>query len=218
MTEVVRIIKRTFDTLENRAGNAITDECVGTFIEGAGLSAHGNAAKWLAQQPPSGLYLAWDGNIYPRFTAVVEYANAARETSSLIAGSALMNCQNCTYWHRGGLLGYEHGRFGRNPDFVGEVVGATSDKSAVVCMTDDKSKMGLCLHPALGSDYTDNWLNRKLSEERTDGVFAGCDESRGSLMTGEDFGCVHFQHNAKVDAPSGARSAECGCLQAGGDE
>ena len=76
MTEVVRIIERTFDTMENRLGNAISDVCVGTFVDGGGLTAHGRAAKWLAAQPPVGLYLAWDGEIYPRFTAVVEYANA----------------------------------------------------------------------------------------------------------------------------------------------
>ena len=73
--EIVRIIKRTFDTQENDCNSAITDACVGTFVECDGLSAHANAAKWMSSQPPISLYLAWDGNIYPRFTAVVEYAN-----------------------------------------------------------------------------------------------------------------------------------------------
>ena len=122
-----------------------------------------------------------------------------------------MNCKNCKHWRRGGSLVHEHGKFGMNPDFVGEIVGATSDKSAVVCMIDAKSKTGLCLHPALGSDYVDDWLNRKLPEERTDGVFAGCDENRGVLATGEDFGCVHFQHNASDEpmrSPSDGSTAD----------
>lgn len=76
----------------------------------------------------------------------------------------------------------------------GEIVGKNRQYS-VVCLLDSKSKMGLCLHPSLGSDYVDDWLSRKMPEKRTDGVYAGCDENRASLNTGEDFGCVHFQHN-----------------------
>jgi hypothetical protein len=58
------------------------------------------------------------------------------------------------------------------------------------------------VHPSLGSDYVDDWLGRKLPEERTDGVYAGCDENRGHLNTGEDFGCVHFQHNGSDQPPA----------------
>ena len=119
-----------------------------------------------------------------------------------------MNCKNCKHWRRGGSLVREHGRFGLNPDYTGEIVGKTSDKQNVVCMADAKAKTGLCLHPALGSDYVDGWLNRKLPEDRIDGVFAGCGENRGHLATGEDFGCVHFQHNTRDDRRRSADSAQ----------
>jgi hypothetical protein len=101
-------------------------------------------------------------------------------------------CESCKYWRRGGVLVHQCGKFGLNPSFIGEIVGSTSDKHPVVCLQDEKSQMGLCLHPALGSDYVSGWLGRSADGDRTDGVFAGCDENRGHLTTGARFGCIHF--------------------------
>ena len=87
---------------------------------------------------------------------------------------------------------YERGRYGRNPEYVGEVVGATSGGRTIICRIDPEEKSGLCLHPALSSDGTDSWLNRESRGTRSDGVHASCDDYRATLETGEDFGCVHF--------------------------
>ena len=70
MAEVIRIVKQTFDTLENDESRAISEECVGTFTGGNGWSAYGNAVRWLSSQPPCKLYLAWNGVVYPRLIAV----------------------------------------------------------------------------------------------------------------------------------------------------
>ena len=73
--EIVRLIMRTFDTMENRHAESIHDQCLGTFVAEDGLSAHGVASEWLEQHPPIKVYLAWDGQVYPQFRVVVETAN-----------------------------------------------------------------------------------------------------------------------------------------------
>ena len=74
MTEIVRVIRRDFDSLENRSADAVSDVCVGTFIGNAKLTAQGVAKEWLSEQPPVRLYLGWDGNVYPQFRIEKELA------------------------------------------------------------------------------------------------------------------------------------------------
>lgn len=59
MKEIVRIIRRDFDTLENQTSDAITETCLATFIEENGLTASGHATNWFKAQEPVKLYLAW---------------------------------------------------------------------------------------------------------------------------------------------------------------
>jgi hypothetical protein len=65
----------------------------------------------------------------------------------------------------------------------------------VVCESDFASKAtsGLCLHPSIASDCMDSWMERCTKECPTDGVYSTCDEERGHLVTGEKFGCIHFE-------------------------
>lgn len=56
----------------------------------------------------------------------------------------------------------------------------------------DNADFGVCLHEKIGSDYVDDWLDRS-SCDHIDGMRATCDEGRGHLMVGKDFGCVHFE-------------------------
>lgn len=86
-----------------------------------------------------------------------------------------MTCKTCKHWYRGG-----------------EFVHAPEGRALNVC---DDSRTGLCLHPSMGSDYVDDWMQRKPPQERTDGIYAGCDEGRGHVVMGEDFGCIHFQES-----------------------
>jgi hypothetical protein len=106
-----------------------------------------------------------------------------------------MNCKNCKHWRRGGCLVYENGRLGLNPTYTGEIVGSDGDGRSIVCLIAQHAKIGLCLHPSIGSDCVDSWLNRSIPDDRIDGVFAGCDENRGYLAVGENFGCIHFLPN-----------------------
>lgn len=101
-------------------------------------------------------------------------------------------CKNCKFWRRGGSLNHEHGIFGNRPDVTGEIIIAKGSRGVpIVCSTDSKSEFGICLHPSIGSDYTNGWLGRE--DRMTDGVYAGCDEERAGLEVGQDFGCIHFQ-------------------------
>lgn len=65
----------------------------------------------------------------------------------------------------------------------------------IVCVTDGTAKYGLCLHGAISSDYTDEWLGRAPDNDRPDGLRASDDEQRSMLSTGPDFGCIHFEIN-----------------------
>lgn len=48
--------------------------------------------------------------------------------------------------------------------------------------------IGRCFNPALISDVTAN-----VGECPINGLYATCDEGRGELEVGEDFGCIHFE-------------------------
>lgn len=52
----------------------------------------------------------------------------------------------------------------------------------------DGVKWGECNHPAMLDDDT-----KEADEAPIDGVYATCDEYRGQLFVGEEFGCIHFK-------------------------
>jgi len=66
--EGIQVFRDDFDNMENR--NAKCTELLGTFIEENGLSAHGNAGKFIDSIKPTGYCLGWDGNVYPKFRIV----------------------------------------------------------------------------------------------------------------------------------------------------
>jgi hypothetical protein len=84
-----------------------------------------------------------------------------------------MNCKNCkhfTYGH------FEH---------------YLPDASKIVKSGNEKT--GMCLHPKINSDYVESWTGRDHAEDIMDGLYADCDENRGHLHVGPDFGCIHFE-------------------------
>ena len=44
------------------------------------------------------------------------------------------------------------------------------------------------------SDYIEGWQGKDEPDDvcPVDGVYASCDEWRGSLTVGQDFGCIHW--------------------------
>lgn len=86
-----------------------------------------------------------------------------------------MTCKECKYWNRGGY--FEHDKV---------------DWDKHILKTDETSQFGLCLHEKISSDYVVGWLKRS-GEKFTDGIWADCDENRGAVETGQDFGCIHFE-------------------------
>ena len=63
----LEIIGVHFDNLENSLSNAVSEESLGIFVEGGGLSAHGKACQYISSMDPIKLYLGWDGYIYPKY-------------------------------------------------------------------------------------------------------------------------------------------------------
>ncbi|GAH06634.1 unnamed protein product [marine sediment metagenome] len=75
MTEEIKELWVTnFDNMENQRSDAITKECVGTFIAGEHLTAHGKADKYIKSMKPINHYLGWNGIIYPKFEIITRYA------------------------------------------------------------------------------------------------------------------------------------------------
>jgi len=62
--EGIQVFRDDFDNMENR--NAEYSKLLGTFIEKDGLTAHGNAGKFIEGMKPINLYLGYDGNVYPK--------------------------------------------------------------------------------------------------------------------------------------------------------
>lgn len=53
---------------------------------------------------------------------------------------------------------------------------------------------GVCINPKVSSDGTVGWWHGGKYPERTpDSIFADCDENRGHLDIGPEFGCVHWE-------------------------
>ena len=96
-------------------------------------------------------------------------------------------CKSCKHWRRGGAFTSHRPGYGASTSF--ETIGA-----GVFITTDPKALFGICLHPSVVSDYTSSWLKRKIRHnEPQDGVHAICDEERGDLAVGQDFGCIHHE-------------------------
>lgn len=96
-----------------------------------------------------------------------------------------MNCKHCKYWRRGGR--YAHF------DERGEVEEVRiSDTKKIGIITDESSRVGMCVHPANFGEYALDWRRgADVPQVRFDGV---CDSGEGSFLEfGEDFGCIHFQ-------------------------
>jgi hypothetical protein len=82
-----------------------------------------------------------------------------------------MNCKDCKHFARGGI--FQH----KEPNLI----------------LDETKHNGLCLNQKVASDHVDGWLSRETLPYQTDGIYAGCDENRGYLLVGENFGCIHFE-------------------------
>lgn len=64
--EGIQIFKIVFDSMENSLDAAINETLLGTFIGNENLTAHGNASNFISKLEPMGVYLGWDGNVYPK--------------------------------------------------------------------------------------------------------------------------------------------------------
>lgn len=71
MQEICTLTRIDFDVLENH--NPHYFEHLGTFRASEHLTPHGEAAKWLAEQPPVKMYLGYDGQVYPQFKLKTTY-------------------------------------------------------------------------------------------------------------------------------------------------
>ena len=56
-----------------------------------------------------------------------------------------------------------------------------------------KPGRGICLNPKVTSDYSSDWLKQNVNGCPVDGAYASCDENRGDLEVGEQFGCIHWE-------------------------
>ena len=65
--DAIRLIRISFDNLENQLREARIEKIVATFVTGDGLSPQGKVEEFLRKLPPVQLYLGWDGNVYPRY-------------------------------------------------------------------------------------------------------------------------------------------------------
>lgn len=85
-------------------------------------------------------------------------------------------CESCRYFIRG--------RFER--EIPWEL------HSPVVVIPED-GDFGRCVNVKVGSDYVEGWIRGDAYAPRTtDSIFADCDENRGDLSVGKDFGCIHW--------------------------
>jgi hypothetical protein len=66
--EAIQVFRYDFNNMENR--NAEYAKLLGTFIEKDGLTAHGNASKYIEGIEPMKMYLGWDGEAYPKLRLV----------------------------------------------------------------------------------------------------------------------------------------------------
>ena len=98
-----------------------------------------------------------------------------------------MRCKTCKHFARGG-------EYRRPCD-----IGGDHKRIPARLVTDETAKTGLCLHPAMRSDYVEDWtvgIDWEKDHERAapvNGVCASCDEMRGFLSVGEDFGCIYHE-------------------------
>lgn len=68
MNEYIKVIRHDFDNMENNS--PYRSEELGIFIAKDGLTAYGNASKFISGLRPVKIYSGYDGFVYPRFELV----------------------------------------------------------------------------------------------------------------------------------------------------
>jgi molybdopterin-guanine dinucleotide biosynthesis protein A len=63
----------------------------------------------------------------------------------------------------------------------------TCKKCVFYTKSESQMKRGFCSCPVVCDDTGDCY------EAPINGIYATCDECRGELWVGEDFGCIHFE-------------------------
>lgn len=79
-------------------------------------------------------------------------------------------CKNCAHFLRGGKF-----------------------KHDVTIVENNEADFGFCLNKKVCSDFVSGWAHNDEVYSENDGVYATCDEWRGELRIGINFGCIHFK-------------------------
>lgn len=95
----------------------------------------------------------------------------------------IMRCANCKF--------FKMGYFEHNISVFQPEGGCHLEES-------DNPELGICLHEKIVSDYKDGWLKTNTKTPPDDGIYATCDEGRGHLIVGKNFGCIHFEYIVPV--------------------
>lgn len=73
MKKALKLLKVSFDNIENLLSNSIIKEEIGIFIENEELSAQGKISQFFKNLPPFKFYVGHDGEVYPKF--IIEEIN-----------------------------------------------------------------------------------------------------------------------------------------------
>lgn len=86
-----------------------------------------------------------------------------------------MRCKNCKFFRLGSFI-----------EKISEDITA-----GVLVSGKGKNEYGHCLNEKIGSDFLSSFIKKELKIE-PDGIYASCDEDRGMLEVGKEFGCIHW--------------------------
>lgn len=102
-----------------------------------------------------------------------------------------MRCKDCKWFARGGS--FEDMEWIKNS-------GCKTHPLSDITVIDEKSANGICLNLKVTSDFDMDWIHGSNYHEMiekmkygNDYLFSTCDESRGEIEIGENFGCIHFE-------------------------
>lgn len=109
-----------------------------------------------------------------------EIKDEGLQSTPAFAKLPVMRCASCKY--------FSTGNFTHNTDVFHSEDGCRIENDVA------EKDYGICLNEKVSSDYVDDWMKRKV-DKSSDGIYATCDEGRGHLEVGKDFGCVHW-HSA----------------------
>ena len=73
--DIIELIKISFDTLENRISNAISEKSLGMFTSSKGLTAQGNVSRFIAKLSNIKMYVGWDCEVYPKYKIIIHKVN-----------------------------------------------------------------------------------------------------------------------------------------------